>query len=69
MLKWCQVGAKALPWYEAICAHWEALMNTFEATLAVVGLFLLRLLLPLAVTFVFGYGMNRALDRWFVWTE
>lgn len=39
-------------------------MNTFEATLAVVALFLLRLLLPLAVTFVFGYGMNRVLGRW-----
>jgi hypothetical protein len=44
-------------------------MNTFEATLVVFGLFLLRLAVPLAVTFVFGYGMNRALDRWFRWTE
>lgn len=39
-------------------------MNTFEATLAVAGLFLLRLMLPLAVTFVFGYGMNRILEHW-----
>jgi hypothetical protein len=45
------------------------MMNTFEVTLAVVGLFLLRLLLPLAVTFVFGYGMNHVLDRWHPWTK
>jgi hypothetical protein len=44
-------------------------MNTFEITLAVVGLFLLRLLLPLAVTFIFGYGMNRVLRHWTFWTE
>lgn len=49
--------------------HWEITMNTFEATLAVVGLFLLRLLLPLAVTFVFGYSMNRIIERWHLWAD
>ena len=44
-------------------------MNTIEATLAVAGLFLLRMMLPLAATLVFGYGMNRLLDRWYLRSE
>jgi len=39
-------------------------MNSFEATLAVVGLFILRFAFPFVITFVFGYGMNRLLARW-----
>jgi hypothetical protein len=33
-------------------------MNTSEAALAMIALFLLRLAFPLIVIFIFGYGMN-----------
>ncbi len=37
-------------------------MNTSEAGLAMVALFLLRLAFPLMATVVFGFGMNRLMD-------
>ena len=39
-------------------------MNTSEATLVMLALFLARLTLPLIVTVLFGYGMNRLMDYW-----
>ena len=39
-------------------------MNISEATLAMLVLLLLRLMLPLIVTVLFGYGMNRLMDYW-----
>jgi hypothetical protein len=38
-------------------------MNNFEATLVMTTLFFLRLGLPLLVTLIFGYGMNRLMDH------
>jgi hypothetical protein len=38
-------------------------MNPLEGTFVVVGLFVLRFALPFVVTILFGYGMNRLLDR------
>ena len=37
-------------------------MNASEAALMTLVLFLLRLALPLIVTVIFGYGMNRLAD-------
>ena len=39
-------------------------MNTSEATLVLLALFLLRLGLPLFITWAFGYGMNRLVAHW-----
>lgn len=39
-------------------------MNTSEATLVMVAFFLVRLTIPLIVTVMFGYGMNRLMDHW-----
>ena len=39
-------------------------MNTPEATLMMVFFILVRLMLPLIVTVMFGYGMNRLMDYW-----
>jgi hypothetical protein len=39
-------------------------MDKFEATAALVGLFALRCILPLAFTIALGYLMNRVADRW-----
>jgi hypothetical protein len=38
-------------------------MNNFQATMVMTILFLLRLGLPLMVTLLFGYGMNRLMDN------
>lgn len=38
-------------------------MTTFEATLIIVALFAVRFALPLLLTLLFGYGMNRLLAR------
>ena len=38
-------------------------MNEFEGTLVMIALFVLRFSLPLIATLIFGYGMNRLLDR------
>jgi hypothetical protein len=39
-------------------------MNASETALVLFILFTLRLLFPLIVTVIFGYGMNRLVDRW-----
>jgi hypothetical protein len=39
-------------------------MNPFKATAVMLALFLLRLALPLLITMLFGYGMNRLVDHW-----
>jgi hypothetical protein len=39
-------------------------MNASEATLMILTLFLLRLALPIFVTAIFGYGMNRLVAYW-----
>ena len=39
-------------------------MNTPEATLVMLFLLLVRLMLPLIVTVMFGFGMNRLMDYW-----
>jgi hypothetical protein len=39
-------------------------MDEFEAAAALVGLFALRCILPLAFTIGLGYMMNRVADRW-----
>jgi len=39
-------------------------MNEWQAILVMVGLFALRCILPLLVTFGLGYLMNRLVDRW-----
>lgn len=39
-------------------------MNSFEATLAIFGLFVLRFAFPFVLTLAFGFGMNRLLGRW-----
>jgi hypothetical protein len=39
-------------------------MNSFEATLIVTGLFVLRIAFPLLLTLAFGLAMNRMLERW-----
>lgn len=39
-------------------------MNTSEVTLVMVFFLLVRLMLPLIVTVMFGYGMNRLMDYW-----
>ena len=38
-------------------------MDTSDAALAMVGLFLLRLAFPLIATLVFGYGMNLLVEH------
>jgi hypothetical protein len=39
-------------------------MNPLAGTFVIIGLVVLRFALPIIVTMVFGYGMNRLLDRW-----
>jgi hypothetical protein len=39
-------------------------MNASEVALTMLVFLLLRLALPLIVTLVFGYTMNRLVDRW-----
>jgi len=39
-------------------------MSDFQATAIVVGLFLLRCIVPLVIVMVVGYFMNRLADRW-----
>lgn len=41
----------------------EVVMDGVLATLVILALFLLRFMIPLAVTFAFGYGMNRLMNR------
>jgi hypothetical protein len=38
-------------------------MNEFQGTLLMLALFVLRFSIPLIATLIFGYGMNRLLDR------
>lgn len=38
-------------------------MTTFDATLAIVALFVFRFGLPLVLSLLFGYGMNYLLSR------
>jgi ABC-type spermidine/putrescine transport system permease subunit II len=40
------------------------IMESVEVTLAMAFLFFLRLALPLAMTLVLGFTMNRLLDHW-----
>lgn len=39
-------------------------MNIFEMSLGMMALLALRLAFPLIATLLFGYGMNRIVDRW-----
>jgi hypothetical protein len=41
----------------------EIVMDGVLATLIILALFLLRFMVPLAVTFAFGYGMNRLMNH------
>lgn len=38
-------------------------MNSLDATFILIGLFLLRLSVPLVLTVLFGIAMNRMMDR------
>lgn len=42
----------------------EYAMNEFQATAVMVALFALRCVLPLALMFAIGYGMNKLVDHW-----
>lgn len=39
-------------------------MNASEVALMMLAFILLRLALPLILTVIFGYAMNRLVDRW-----
>lgn len=39
-------------------------MNEFQATVVMLGLFVLRCVVPLALMAVIAYGMNRLAERW-----
>jgi hypothetical protein len=39
-------------------------MSEFNAALVMIGLFALRCVVPIALTFGLGYVMNRLVDRW-----
>ena len=39
-------------------------MNEFQATAVMVALFALRCVLPMALMFAIGYGMNKLVDHW-----
>ncbi|HZD11848.1 MAG TPA: hypothetical protein VE553_10945 [Candidatus Binatia bacterium] len=39
-------------------------MNDFQATVVMIGLFVLRCIVPLLLTVALGHLMNRLLDRW-----
>ena len=45
-------------------AYLDDLMNDLQATLALVALFALRCIAPLAITLVIGYLLNRLVERW-----